>query len=55
MRELLFAGDSSLVVHSAEQMQKVVDAFSDASRKFALNININKTEVLYQPNPTRTR
>ena len=50
MRELLFADDSALVAHSAEEMQKIVDAFSDASKKF-----IKKTEVLYQPNSTRTR
>ena len=31
------------------------DAFSDASKKFGLKINIKKTEVLYQPNSTRTR
>ena len=36
-------------------MQKIVDAFSDASKKFDLKINIKKTEVLYQQNSTRTR
>ena len=55
MKELLFADDSALVAHSAEEMQKIVDAFSDASKKFGLKINIKKTEVLYQPNSTRTR
>ena len=55
MRELLFADDSALVAHSAEEMQKIVDAFSDASKKFGLKINTKKTEVLYQPNSTRTR
>ena len=35
--------------------EKIVDAFSDASKKFYLKINIKKTEVLYQPNSTRTR
>ena len=55
MRVLLFADDSSLVAHSAEEMQKIVDAFSNASKKFGLKINIKKTEVLYQPNSTRTR
>ena len=39
MRELLFADDSALV----------------ASKMFGLKINIKKTEVLYQPNSTRTR
>ena len=55
MRELLFADDSALVVHSAEEMQKIVDAFSDASKKFGLKTNTKKTEQLYQPNSTRTR
>ena len=55
MRELLFADDTALVAHSAEEMQKIVDAFFDASKKFGLKINIKKTEVLYQPNSTRTR
>ena len=35
--------------------QKIVDVFSDASKKYSLKINIKKTEVLYQPNFTRTR
>ena len=55
MGELLFADDSALVAHSAEEIQKIVDAFSNASKKFGLKINIKKTEVLYQPNSTRTR
>ncbi|KAK2161477.1 hypothetical protein NP493_1579g00038 [Ridgeia piscesae] len=55
MRELLFADDSALVAHCAEEMQKIVDAFSDASKKFGLKTNIKKTEVPYQPNSTRTR
>ena len=55
VRELLFADDSALVAHSAEEMQKIVDAFSNASKRFGLKINIKKTEVLYQPNSTRTR
>ena len=53
MRELLFANDRALVAHSAEEMPKIVDAFSAASKKFGLKINIKKTEVLYQPNSTR--
>ena len=32
MRELLFAADRALFAHSAEEMQKIVDAFSDASK-----------------------
>ena len=54
MGELLFGDDTALVDYSAEKMQKIVDALSDASKKFSLKINIKKTEVLYQPNSTRT-
>ena len=49
MRELLFAVDSALVAHSAEEIQKLLDDFSDASNKFGLKINIKKTKVLYNP------
>ena len=35
-------------------MQKIVDAFSDASKRIGPKINTKKTEVLYQPNSTRT-
>jgi len=38
MRELLFADGSALVTHSAEEMQKIVDIFSDASKKFGLKL-----------------
>ena len=47
--------DCALDAHSAEEMQKIVDAFSAASKKFGLKINNKKTEVLYQPNSTRNR
>ena len=56
MRELLFADDSALFAHSAEAMQNIIaDTFSNASKKFGLKINIKKTDVLHQPNSTRTR
>jgi len=32
-----------------------LDPFSDASQTFGLENDIKKTEVLYQPNSTRTR
>ena len=38
MREMLFADDSALVAHSAEEIQKIMDAFSDASKKFGLKM-----------------
>ena len=52
MRELLFADGRALVAYTAEEMQKIVDAFYDASKTFGLKINIKKTELLYQPNST---
>ena len=55
MRELLCADNSAQVAHSAEEMQKIVDALSDASKTFGMKLNIKKIEVLYQPKSTRTR
>ena len=54
VRELLFANDSALIAHSAEEIQRIVDAFANASSKFGLKINIKKTEVMFQPNSTMT-
>ena len=42
MRELLFADDRTLVAHSAEEMQNIVDAFSNASKEFGPKIKIKK-------------
>ena len=42
VREQPFADDSALIVHSAEEIQRIDDAFSKASSKFGLNINIKK-------------
>ena len=52
--ELLFADHSALIAHSAEEIQRIVDAFANASSKFGLKINIKKTEVMFQPNSTMT-
>ena len=54
VRELLFADDSALIAHSAEEIQRIVDAFANALSKFGLKINIKKTEVMFQPNSTMT-
>ena len=42
VRELLFADDSALIAHSAEEIQRIVDAFANASSKFGLKTNIKK-------------
>ena len=54
VRKLLFADDSALIAHSAEEIRRIVDAFANASSKFDLKINIKKTEVMFQPNSTMT-
>ena len=37
-----------------EEIQRIVDAFANASSKFVLKINIKKTEVMFQSNSTTT-
>ena len=54
MRELLFVDDSALIAHSAEEIQRIVDAFANASSKFGFKINIKKSQVMFQPNSTTT-
>ncbi|XP_068714168.1 uncharacterized protein [Montipora foliosa] len=49
VREMLFADDSALVAHSVEDMQSLVEKFARAASQFSLQINIKKTECLYQP------
>jgi len=54
VRELLFSDNSALLAHLSEAIQRIVTAFSEASKRFGLKINIKTTEVLYQPNSFRT-
>ena len=48
-RELLYADGCTLVAHSAEGMQHIVSCFNNAAVSFGLQINIKKTECLFQP------
>jgi len=50
VRDVLFADDSARIAHSAEEIQKIVDAFFSTPKKFGLKMNIKKTELLFQPN-----
>ena len=54
VRELLLADDSALIAHSADKIQRIVDAFSNASSKFGIKINMKKTDVMFQLNSTTT-
>ena len=52
--ELLFADDTALVAHDEEQLQNMVNVFAGTARKIGLQVNTQKTEVLYQPSPENT-
>ena len=45
-RKLFFANDRALVAHTPNDIQAVVDRYATASKKFSLQINIKKTEIL---------
>ena len=50
IRELLFADDCVLVAHTNEDIQFIMDCFSNTARRFGLTVSLKKSEVLYQPN-----
>ena len=47
--------DRALIAHSGEEIQRIVDAFADASSKVGMKINIKRTEVMFQSISTTTR
>ena len=53
IKDFLFADDCALNAGSEEDMQDSVDKFSTACSNFGLTISIKKTEVLYQPPPSK--
>ena len=42
VRELFFSDNSSLNAHSAEEVQRIVDAFANAQSKCGFKINIKR-------------
>jgi hypothetical protein len=40
-----------MMAHSLEAIQEIISRFSEISKAFGLQINIRKTELLYQPRP----
>ncbi len=52
IRELMFADDTALVAHTLEDIQEISTLFAKAATDFGLQINMRKTEVLYQPSPS---
>ena len=49
--ELLFADDCTLLAHTEEAPQHIVNRFSDTAKNFGVAISLKKTEVSYQPPP----
>ena len=47
--EFLYADDSAMVSDSLEGIQEISTTFSRVSKAFGLQINIGKTELIYQP------
>ena len=48
IRELHFADDAALAAHSEEALQRLIDRFAAACKKFGLTIRLKKTEVMCQ-------
>ena len=48
LRDFLFADDAAIATHSAEDLQRLMDRFSNACREFGLTISQKKTQVMGQ-------
>ncbi|KAI0224567.1 hypothetical protein LSAT2_024422 [Lamellibrachia satsuma] len=46
IRELFLADDAALTSHLAESLQRLIDRFADACKKFGLTISIKRTNIL---------
>ena len=48
IRDMLFADDAAVTTHTQQELQALMDRFSQACKDFGLTINQNKTNVLGQ-------
>ena len=48
VRDLLFADDAAITTHTQEDLQRLLDRFSDACRYIGLTISLPKTQVMEQ-------
>ena len=48
VRDLLFADDAAITTHTQEDLQQLLDRFSEACRHFGLTISLAKTQVMGQ-------
>ena len=53
VRDLLFADDCALNAGSEPEMQQSMDKLSSACNAFGLTISTKKTEVMFQPAPSK--
>ncbi|KAL8584674.1 hypothetical protein ACOMHN_002403 [Nucella lapillus] len=54
VRDLLYADDCAIVAHSEDDLQRLTDSLSAATKHFGLTISIKKTEVIFQPSKGST-
>ena len=48
IRDMLFADDAAVVAHTEDELQALIDCFSQACKHFGLTISLKKTNVLGQ-------
>ena len=48
IRDMLFADDAAVVAHAQEELQSLMDCFSQACKDFGLTISLKKTNILGQ-------
>ena len=48
IRDMLFADDAAVATHTQEELQSLMDCFSQACKDFGLAISLKKTNVLRQ-------
>ena len=48
---LLFADAAAMVTHKEQALQCITSCFTEAVQLFGLEVNLKKTDVLYQPAP----
>ena len=46
IRDVLFADDAAVAAHTQEELQSLIDCFSQTCKDFGLTISLNKTNVL---------
>ena len=53
IRDLLYADDAALVSHSEDELQRLLDRFSNSCDQFGLTISLKKTQVMGQATPAQ--